>query len=271
MIEDADRSGAKVFIQIAGMSSSGKTLSALRLARGMVGNNGKIGVIDTEQKRASIYHDKVGGFKVINLEPPFTPERYEQAVKAFKDAGYDCVVIDSMSHEWEGVGGVCEMAAKSTVKGIGAWKVPKEKHKKMMDYLMRCGMHIVGCYRAKIPMEEQTINGKKVMVHGDMQICAEQKNIYDITVSLIMDEDTKFPRINKKCPEDIEFMFMKNDYINEQDGETMIEWLSTPCQNKTELKASFAKSGLSAQDWFKTLNKFEKYIARKHKSEIIGE
>lgn len=277
-IEPAVRENSKVFIQLAGLSGSGKTLSALRLARGLVGPRGKIGFIDTEQKRAGLYADKCGGFDVINMEAPFSPDRYIEAVNTFVDAGYGCVIIDSMSHEWEGVGGVCDMAdnqksAKGKpLQGLGKWKVPKLKHKKMMDHLMHCGMHIIGCYRAKVPLEEVVdAKGFKTMVEGELQICAEQKNIYDITVSLILDEETKKPYINKKCPEDIEWLFMKDEFISEETGDVIVEWLHTKCKDKSELKESFRQFDGSPQDWFATLNKFERYVARKYKSEIVGE
>lgn len=276
-IEDANRSGSKMFIQLAGLSGCGKTLSALLLARGMVGNGGKIGFIDTEQKRASLYADKAGGFKVINMEAPFSPERYIEAINVFKEAGYDCVIIDSMSHEWEGVGGIIDMAdnqkygSGKPMQGMSKWNVPKLKHKRMMNHLMQCGMHIIGCYRAKIPLEEVMVNGKKQMKEGPMQICAEQKNIYDITISLILDEDTKFPAVHKKCPEDIEWLFTGKDFITEEKGDTLTEWLHTKCMDKMELRKSFLAHEGERQDWFKTLNKFERYVAKKYKQEIIGE
>lgn len=270
-IKPANRGESKVFIQLTGLSGCGKTMSALRLARGLVGPKGKIGFVDTEQKRAGLYADKFGGFDVINMEAPFTPERYIQAIDTFKDAGYDCVIVDSMSHEWDGVGGVLDMADKSSVKGIGAWKVPKAKHRKMMNHLLHCGMHIIGCYRAKKPLIEKMVNGRKVMEEGPLEICAESKNIYDITVSVILDEETKMPTINGKCPEDIEYLFRPDQFITEDTGGAIIEWLHTKCMDKRELRASFGKFDGEPADWFKTLNKFEQYIARKYKKEIVGE
>jgi len=276
-IESASRKDAKVCVQFAGLSGSGKTYSALAFARGLVGEYGKIGFIDTEQKRASLYSDKFGGFKVINMDAPFSPDRFIEAIKVFKDAGYGCVIIDSMSHEWEGVGGILEMADNQkygngkAMVGLSKWNVPKAKHKKMMNYMLQCGMHVLACYRAKKPMEEVFENGKKIMREGALQICAEHKNIYDITVSLILDEDTKFPAINKKCPEDIEFLFRGDKFISEESGAVVNEWLHTPCKDKHELKKNFEESGLEKGVWFETLNKFEQYIARKHKQQILGE
>ena len=145
-------------VALAGESGCGKTYSAIRLARGLVGEKGKIGVIDTEQKRASLYADIYGGFDVIDLEPPYSPARYKEAIKTFKEAGYNAVVIDSMSHEWESEGGVIWMADNQTTSSgrkrtdMGKWAVPKAEHKSLMTYILNSGMHIILCYRVKFPL-----------------------------------------------------------------------------------------------------------------------
>ncbi|MCV9910019.1 ATP-binding protein [Brucella sp. HL-2] len=102
-IERAVREKTFTLTSIAGPSGSGKTYSALLYARGLVGQEGKIGFIDTENKRSRFYADVAGGFDVIDLDPPFTSSRYIQAIKAFEKAGYTAIIIDSISHEWEGI------------------------------------------------------------------------------------------------------------------------------------------------------------------------
>ena len=275
-IEKAQRKGSFVFMQLAGLSGCGKTYSALRLARGLVGANGKIGVIDTEQKRASLYADSFGGFDVINLEPPFTPEKYMKARYAFKKAGFHSVVVDSMSHEWEGEGGILEIADGmknkygKPMQGLAKWNEPKARHKKFMNHMLHCGMHIVGCYRAKKPMQEIMVDGKKTMQEGDLIICSEHKNIYDITVSLILDEDTRMPLVNGKCPEGIEYLFRPDRLITEKAGEGVIDWLN----NRQKDKDSLIHEGRSQPDqnkWYETLSNSEKYLARKYKKDMAVE
>jgi len=273
-IVKAERKGAKVVIQFAGMSNCGKTYSSLRMARGLVGEKGKIGFIDTEQKRASLYADCFGGFDVINLEAPFTPERYTEAIDVFKNSGYDCVIIDSMSHEWEGVGGILDIAENQTygngkaMTGLSKWNIPKTRHKNMMNHMMHCGMNIICCYRAKKPLEEKNIDGKKVMVEGPMQICSEHKNAYDITVSIILDEATKKPILPiNRCPEGIEYLFKPDEYINEETGRGIIDWLN----NKQRDKDTLIKEGARQKDiksWAETLTASERSLARKYWNDI---
>jgi len=100
-IAPATRAGEHLLIQLFGGPRSGKTRTALRLARGMVGPQGKIGVLDTESGRARLHADKVpGGFVVGELTPPFTPLRYLEAIEEFVRYGVDILVVDSFSHCW---------------------------------------------------------------------------------------------------------------------------------------------------------------------------
>src|SRR6058998_1794704 len=85
-IAPAERAGAHLLIQLYGPPRSGKTYTALRIARGMVGPKGRIGMLDTESGRARLYSDKVpGGFVVGELTPPYTPSRYLEAIEEFLD------------------------------------------------------------------------------------------------------------------------------------------------------------------------------------------
>src|SRR5204862_126708 len=87
-IGPAERAGAHLLIQLYGPPRSGKTYTALRIARGMVGPEGRIGVLDTESGRARLYSDKVpGGFVVGELTPPYTPRRYLAAIAAWVRGG----------------------------------------------------------------------------------------------------------------------------------------------------------------------------------------
>lgn len=274
-IKKAVRKGAHVVVALSGESGCGKTYSAIRLARGLVGEKGKIGVIDTEQKRASLYADIYGGFDVIDLEPPYSPARYKEAIKTFKDAGYNAVVIDSMSHEWESEGGVLWMADNAKTSSgkrrmdMGKWAVPKAEHKTLMTYILNSGMHIILCYRVKFPLKEvENEDGKKEYVRDSepVEIC-EQSVDYDITVKLYLDKNTKFPTI-KKCPEGIEYLFPNTSFISEKAGDGIIKWLN----NVQRDKDTIIKEGSAAKDlkaWAATLNESELYLARKYWKQIV--
>lgn len=273
-IVKAERKGSNVVIALSGQSGCGKTYSAIRLARGLVGPKGKIGVIDTEQKRASLYANIYGGFDVINLDPPFSPARYKEAVKTFKEAGYNAIVIDSMSHEWEGEGSVLDMVdeikAKSKRNDVGVWAMPKAEHRHLMSYILNCGMHIILCYRTKFIMEEQVNEqGKKTWVKNpEPRVVTEPNSDYDITVKISLNKDTKFPEIIEKCPEGIEYLFPKDNYITEKAGEGIINWLNNIQRDKDTL----IKEGSAAKDlkaWAATLNESELYLARKYWKQIV--
>ena len=103
----ANRQRVKIRMALQGPSGSGKTFSSLLLAFGLCGDWSKIAVIDSENHSSSLYAD-LGGYKVLNLEAPFTPERYVEAIKACELASMEVIIIDSISHEWEGIGGILE-------------------------------------------------------------------------------------------------------------------------------------------------------------------
>lgn len=273
IIEKADRAKSKVCISLAGDSGTGKTLSSIRLARGIVGDKGHIGYIDTEQRRASLYAGYYGGFDVINLEPPFSPERYEEAVQTFKEAGYDIVVIDSMSHEWEGTGGVLEMADNQTygngkpMVGLDKWCKPKIEHRKMMNFLMNSGMNVIFCYRVKYNMVESVDErGKKTMIRDETPTVVREPNVnYDITVDLTLDTN-KIPHVSGKCPEALEWLFGR-EMITEQTGAHIIEWLHSVQRDADAIIGDGAKQK-DLRAWFGTLNPFEQYLARKYSERI---
>jgi hypothetical protein len=114
--EKAARKKAKLRLALTGPSGSGKTYGALQIAKGI---GGKIAVIDTEKGSASLY-THLAEFDVLELAPPFTPERFIEAVKAAEAGGYSTLIIDSITHEWSGSGGCLELVdqvARAKFKG----------------------------------------------------------------------------------------------------------------------------------------------------------
>ena len=153
-IKKATRQGIIPLVGLYSESGCGKTMSALLLARGLAGASGKIVMIDTESRRGSLYADVIpGGYEVLDLDQPFTPSRYIEAVEAAEKAGAQIIVVDSMSHEWEGIGGVCDSAGDNETRsgkaGLHNWKTPKLEHAKMVQRLLRSPVPMVCCIRAK--------------------------------------------------------------------------------------------------------------------------
>lgn len=111
-IKKAVRSIAKLRLGLTGPSGSGKTYGALLIAKGIASRlkdgKGRIALIDSERGSASLYSDIVD-FDTIILDPPYSPERYIEAMEMVEKAGYDICVVDSTTHEWNGSGGCLEI------------------------------------------------------------------------------------------------------------------------------------------------------------------
>lgn len=170
--ERAVRSRAKARIALVGASGAGKTFSALRLAKGIVEYmlesgiasgtlEGKIGVIDTERRSASLYAHLLP-YDVINLEAPYSTTRYGQALSALESSGCLVIIIDQISHAWAGAGGLLEAVDKyrGTHNGdqFGAWKEVTPEQNDFIERLLSCRAHLIVNMRAKSAyvMEEYT-------------------------------------------------------------------------------------------------------------------
>lgn len=184
-----DRVG--LVIGLAGSSGSGKTLSALKIARGLAGGgDARIAFIDTEGGRGRHYAPASGeapgperfGFAHGDLRAPFTPEAYRDAIDAADRAGFEVIVIDSFSHSWDGDGGLQdqhgELVERAVARSrdaaeekgwrfdevqardkasVGAWKEPKMRLKRLVSRLLQCRAHLVICMRAEEKMRMETV------------------------------------------------------------------------------------------------------------------
>lgn len=150
----AVRDNVKLKIGLAGPSGSGKTYSALQLAYGMTGDWSKVALADTENKSGK-YYAHLGPWQHI----PFDPEEFPQQtyhpdnwVKLIKfveqDPTIDVLVLDSISHEWEGKGG-CLDVIDGLNKGFAGWKVVTPLHNRFMDALRNSRLHIIATMRTK--------------------------------------------------------------------------------------------------------------------------
>lgn len=239
--KQATRKGTFVLIGLTGHSGSGKTYSALRLARGLVGANGRIGALDTENGRMSHYSD-LTPFDVDELHAPFTPARYVEKIMEARAAKFDCLIIDSFSHEWEGTGGVIEMAeggraaSGKELSGLQKWNKPKAEHKKLVNAVLQSPMHIIICMRGKdklVQMKDE--KGKDVIVNTGVVPIQDARFLFEMTVSLIMQEGKQTPKI-QKCPEALRHLFPENQFITEAAGAGVAAWVGTGIPLDTALE-----------------------------------
>lgn len=231
MFRPAARTNSKLFLAIYGESGSGKTYSALMLARGLAGPTGKVMMIDTESRRGELYADVIpGGYDVAQLEAPFSPERYMQAIDAAEKAGAAVLVIDSMSHEWEGIGGVLDMASeieKRTGKpGLHCWKEPKLQHKRLMLKLLQTPLHIVACVRAhhKSRQVKNERTGKSEIVKDEDTTPTQAEDfIFECTAHMEVLRDHRI-RLTKCSHPQMRPCFPTDRPISVETGQALAAW-----------------------------------------------
>lgn len=246
-IRKAKRGGSKAIIALAGTSGSGKTVTALKIARGMVKDPSEIGFLDTENKRGSLYADILDGpFMIGDLMPPFSPNRFNTAIKEFQDAGVKVLVIDSASHEWEGEGG-CEDIANLPLnqgKKMANWVGAKREHKSFMNTLLQCDMNIIVCLRAREKTDFKDPN--KPVSLGIQPIC-EKNFMFEMTASLLMENEGK-KQTFLKLPFFLKEAFGDgNGYLGESTGKAIIKWLETGEKEDPEIKRIKSEMTMAAE------------------------
>jgi hypothetical protein len=147
----ATKFASKLRLALAGPSGAGKTFTALTLAAALAGD-GEVAVIDTERGSASKYADQFL-FDVQELES-FHPQNYINAIHEAEQAGYGVLVIDSLSHAWNGPGGLLEQVENITKRSksgssFNAWSEATPLQNRLIDTITRSKMHIICTMRTK--------------------------------------------------------------------------------------------------------------------------
>lgn len=164
-VTDSVREKQKALVGFIGPSGAGKTVGAILTAYGMMREAypdlseqevwKKIGVADTEHKRSMLYVDqqfsgvRIGSFKHINFEPPYTTERYLQALLMLKNAGVEVIVFDSLSHNWNGDGGILEQHGNMSGNSFQNWNKMNKHVTDMIKALSSNDIHILATMRTK--------------------------------------------------------------------------------------------------------------------------
>lgn len=259
------RKKAKLRLALTGPSGSGKTYGALEIAKGL---GGKTAVIDTEKGSASLYSDRFN-FDVLELDPPFTPERFIEAIGAAQEAGYDNLIIDSITHEWSGSGGCLELLdglAKAKYRGNtwSAWSEITPRHNAFLDAILRSDLHIIATMRSKTETAQvDKGNGKKGVDKLGMK--SEQRDgvEYEFTTVLDLNHETHTAMASK----DRTGLFSNAEVtqLNELTGKKLMDWLNdgrtkaeidlahftsiaTEAQNMDELKIAFSEAYKALRD-----------------------
>lgn len=237
MFQKATRKKAKLRLALSGPSGSGKTMGALLIAKGI---GGRIAVIDTERESASLYSEPMRlpngstfappEFDSLSLSAPYTPERFSEAIHAAEQAGYDILIIDSLTHEWSGVGGCLELVdeiAKARYKGNSwsAWNKVTPRHRAMVDAILQSKLHVIATMRSKTETAQtEGPNGRKQVVKLGMKAEQRDGSEYEFTTVLDIVHDGHYATASK----DRTGLFVGDPHvISEDTGRMLLKWLES--------------------------------------------
>lgn len=233
-IVEAEREGARLVFGFCGPSGCGKTYTALQFAYGLANYEAtKVGLLDTENRRGRLYSDILKRstkptdkrFMRGDLYAPFSPSRYIDAIQQFQAAGVEVLVIDSATHEWEGIGG-CQEIAEGNNPRMPNWNKAKSEHKKFMNAALTCDMHIIFCVRAREKsVPEKNDQGKVVFRDLGMQPIQEKNFMFEMTASLMLyNQGTEQDVL--KCPDVLQaYLGRRRGHITADDGAAVRAWV----------------------------------------------
>lgn len=230
-IREAEREGARLVLGLGGISGSGKTYTALQLAFGLANYNAKkVGLLDTENRRGSLYANilqldgKVNKFLIGDMYAPFSPQRYADAIMEFQKVGIEVLVVDSVTHEWEGSGGCEEIATTGNPKNP-RWNDAKAQHKKFMNVLLASDMHIIVCMRAREKVKLVKRDGRTEYEPQGVLPIQEKNFTFELTASLMMWDAGRQQQVIK-CPDELmPILGREKGYITAEDGKALRDWI----------------------------------------------
>jgi hypothetical protein len=266
----AVRENVGLLIGLAGGTGSGKTYTAMRLAAGIAGDR-PFAVIDTEAGRAKHYADYFN-FDHGEIQAPFRPDTYIEAIEAADKAGYPAIVVDSMSHVWAGNGGVLDWQEQELQRMAGsdwkkreqvkmaAWIAPKMAHKRMVQRLLQVRAHLILCFRAEEKIDIiKDENGKTKIVPKQSQtgyagwipIC-EKSLPFEMTASfMLIAAEPGIPKPIKLQRQHMD-IFPLDKPVTEDSGRRVAQWAAgaNPARtvNTKSVIDRFAELGIKEEE-----------------------
>jgi len=200
-VTDGKRTPVFAYILIAGPGGSGKTYSALLLAKGL---GGKVVVVDSESKPVSVYGDEFT-FKVVKVEKPFTPERFRSAIRAAMEQKPSVLIVDTVTHEWMGSGGILSEMNKFQEANPRApqflyWKDATPKHDRFVEALTSQKCHVIACARGREKFVVERVKDdqgrlKNVPKSIGTRPLQRKDFRYDFMLAFILDPETHNARV----------------------------------------------------------------------------
>lgn len=236
-LRKASRKKSKIRLGLSAPAGAGKTYSALLIAKGITGDMSKVAIIDTENGSADLY-ENLGEYNVLPLTAPFTPERYIEAISACESAGMEVIIIDSITHEWDGPGGCLEIMDKLGGK-YQDWAKVTPRHNAFIRAILQSPCHVITTVRRKQDYEMTKDNSGKVKVEkvGLKEVTREGFE-YELTINLELDIHH-----NATASKDRTQLFMGHPSFTPsvETGKMIAEWCESGLDISDEVKDAIAK------------------------------
>lgn len=200
--KDAKHSDVRMKMALAGKSGAGKTFGGLLIAKGLMGGDmSKVGVAQTEAGRAQCYLNKIGPFKVMEIEPPFSPKRFIDVIDAAEKAGLKVLLIDSISDEWAGIGGALDIhhdVSEVVKNSFTAWKKVTPQHDAVFNRILQSPIHIICTVKKKVDYIMVTNDkGKQEPKKVGVKDIQREDTEYKWILQLDLDQDGNLAKASK--------------------------------------------------------------------------
>jgi hypothetical protein len=270
-LKKAERKKVKLKMAISSPSGGGKTYSSLLLAKGLVGKWDKIAIIDTENGSADLY-SHLGPYMTLTLAPPFTPERYIEAIEVCEKAGMECIIIDSMSHEWAAEGGALDAQTKAGGR-YQDWAKVTPRHDKFVSAMLHSPAHIIGTMRRKADYEITKEGNKTTVQKVGLKEVQREGIEYEFTLHLALNLTHM---ANAEKDRTGLFMGKPEFMITEETGKLLAKWADegidptvypdSPSNDEITVFLKFLKDqGVGEKHW----SEIEKSMRGKPKKEVL--
>jgi hypothetical protein len=238
VLRKATRQKAKIRLGLSAVSGGGKTYSAILIAKGLAGGDlSKVAIVDTENGSADLY-EHLGPYQVLPLTAPFSPERYVEAIAACESAGMEVIIIDSITHEWDGRGGCLELVEKAGGR-YQDWGKITPRHQAFIGAILESKCHIITTVRRKQDYEMgKDNNGKLSVQKAGLKEVTRDGFEYELTANLAIDE-----KHNATASKDRTGLFADRPPFvpSEATGAMILEWCESGLDVAGAVKDAIAK------------------------------
>lgn len=218
ILRKSERKQAKIKMALQGSSGSGKSLSSLLLAKGLSdGDLDKVAVIDSENGSADLYAH-LGNYNVLTLSPPFTPEKYIEAISICEKAGMKVIILDSISGVWDEL---IDYHSKLSGNSFTNWAKVTPRQNAFINKILQADAHIIATMRTKQDYVLQQKDGKYVPEKVGLKAVQRDDVSYEFTI--VFDIDIKHYAVASKDRTNL-FSGKSEFQIDASTGKKILEW-----------------------------------------------